>query len=201
MTSIMLIDDHPLAVNGIGAWLTGTGKYKIAGTAGTLDKASKLIEDSSLMPEIVILDISLGIENGLDFIPRLKNICEKRKLPMPGILVCSMYEDPFLIKQAMESGADAYVPKSADSDEILKAIGEILNGNTYINEKYQITEPEHIWNNLTRRENEIVSLLKRNFSTAQISKNLFISIRTVENHLSNIYEKTGVNKKDELINL
>jgi len=201
MTSILLIDDHPLAVNGIGAWLTGTGNFKIAGTAGTLEKACKLMEDSLELPEIVILDISLGIEDGLDFIPRLKNICGKRNLPMPGILVCSMYEDPFLIKQAMESGADAYVPKSADSDEILKAIGEILKGNTYINEKYQITEPEHFWHNLTRRENEIVSLLKRNFSTAQISKNLFISIRTVENHLSNIYEKTGVNKKDELIKL
>jgi len=197
MISIALIDDHPLALNGIGAWLTGTGRFTIAGTAGTLEEAEELMNRLPALPQIIILDISLGAQDGLDFIPALKDICAKRILQTPGILVCSMYEDPFLIKQAIESGANAYVPKSADSQEILKAIDSILNNKTYINPKYQIKTPIQ---NLTKRENEIVYLLKRNFSTKQIAKHLFISIRTVENHLANIYVKTGINSKDDLKN-
>jgi len=198
MISIALIDDHPLAINGIGAWLTGTGRFTIAGKAGTLEEAEELMNRLTALPRIIILDISLGEQDGLDFIPVLKEICAKRNLSIPGILVCSMYEDPFLIKQTIESGANAYVPKSADSHEILKAIDSIMEGNTYINPKYQITMNEQL--NLTRRESEIVYLLKRNFNTKQIAKRLFISIRTVENHLANIYEKTGINSKDELKN-
>ena len=201
MISIALIDDHPLAVNGIGAWLIGTGRFTIAGTAGTLAEAEKLMNLLEALPQIVILDISLGEEDGLELIPSLRDIYEKRNVPLPGILVCSMYEDPFLIKQAIDSGVKAYVPKSADSSEILKAIDALLEGNTYINPKYKITAPKQPWTILTRRENEIVSLLKRNFSTKQIAKRLFISIRTVENHLANIYEKTGFGSKDDLKNL
>jgi len=198
MTSIVLIDDHPLAINGIGAWLTGTGRFIIAGTAGCLEQARELMEQLVHLPQIIILDISLGAQDGLEFIPALKEICVKRKFPVPRILVCSMYEDQFLIKLAMESGADAYVPKSADSREILRAIDAILQGGSYVNEKYQISKPDHAWSTLTRRESEIVYLVKRNYSAKQIAKNLFISIRTVENHLSNIYVKTGVSSKDDL---
>ena len=201
MISIALIDDHPLAINGIGAWLTGTGRFTIAGTAGTITEAKELMNRLPALPDIIILDISLGEEDGLKFIPVLKDICAKRNAALPGILVCSMYEDPFLVQQALDSQVRAYVPKTADSREILKAIDAILEGGVYINEKYLITMPNQAWSNFTRRESEIVSLVKRNFSTKQISKRLSISLRTVENHLASIYAKTGAKSRDELIGL
>ena len=68
----MLIDDHPLAINGIGAWLCGTGRFTICGTAENLAQAVSLIEGMNVLPEIIFLDISLGEEDGLDFIPILK---------------------------------------------------------------------------------------------------------------------------------
>jgi NarL family two-component system response regulator LiaR len=201
MISIVLIDDHPLAINGIGAWLKGTGKYKIAGTAGTLAEAGALMKKIKPLPAVVILDISLGEEDGLDFIPALREICAKRKAALPGILVCSMYEDAFLIQRAMDMGARAYVPKSADLSEITTAIDALLAGSVYVNPKYQLQKQKQNAQVFTRRENEIVALIKQSLSAREIAKRLKINLRTVENHLAHIYVKTGTVSREELYNL
>jgi len=207
MIKIALIDDHPLAISGIGEWLKSTGKFEIAGTAGTLAEADALMKKLDPLPAVIILDISLGTEDGLEFIPALKEICAKRKADLPGILVCSMYEDSFLIQRAMDLGARAYVPKSAQSDEILTAIDALLCGNTYISEKNkpqaqnQKTQIQHVLNNLTHREKEIISLIKQHASTKDIAMRLKINLRTVENHLVHIYTKTGVSTHEELIKM
>ena len=201
MIRIALIDDHPLAINGIGAWLKSTGRFEIAGTAGTLKEAGALMKKIDPLPAVVILDISLGTEDGLEFIPALKEICAKRKTALPGILVCSMYEDTFLIQRAMELGARAYVPKSAESSEILSAIDALLAGNTYINKKFKPQKQKQNLQVLTRRENEIVALIKQSLSAKEIAKRLKISLRTVENHLVHIYTKTGSSSREELFNL
>jgi NarL family two-component system response regulator LiaR len=202
MIPIVLIDDHPLAINGIGAWLEGTGRFIVAGVAKTLAEASALMEQLESPPKIIILDIALGPEDGLSFIPMLKEICEKKNATMPDIMVCSMYEDPFLVQRAMDSGARAYVPKSAEPGEILKAIDALLEGGVYVNPKYQVWKEQrknHFA--LTRRENEIVSFIKQNMSNKQIAKRLRINVRTVENHLSHIYLKTGATWREDLLNL
>ena len=197
----MLIDDHPMAINGIGAWLKSTGRFEIAGTAGTLKEAGALMKKLDPMPAVVILDISLGEEDGLDFIPALKEFCAEREAALPGILICSMYEDAFLIQRAIDLGARAYVPKSAGSNEILTAIDALLAGETYINQKFKPQKQKQNLQVLTRRENEIVSLIKQSLSAKEIAKRLKISLRTVENHLVHIYTKTGYSSREELFNL
>jgi len=207
MILIMLIDDHPLVINGIGAWLTGTGRFNICATAGNITKAVSLIEGMNELPKIIILDISLGEEDGFDFIPKLKEICKNKKTNgssetlLPNILVCSMYEDPFLIQQAFDMGAKAFISKSANSSEIIAAIDALLEGGTYINPKHKLDNMNQVWSLLSRRENEIVALVKRNLHNRQIAKRLCISLRTVENHISRIYFKTGTKSREELINL
>jgi NarL family two-component system response regulator LiaR len=201
MITIALIDDHPLAINGIGAWLKGTGKFEIAGAAGTLADAAALMERLDPLPAIVILDISLGAEDGLECIPMLKALCVKRKAALPGLLIWSMYEDPFLIQRAVDLGARAYVPKSADASEILSAVDALLAGDVYINQKYKLQKHKQNVQALTRRENEIVSLVKQSFSAKKIAKRLKISLRTVENHLTHIYTKTDTKSREELFNL
>ena len=211
MTPIMLIDDHPLAINGIGTWLSGTGRFNICGTAENIPEAVSLIESMDILPEIIILDVSLGEEDGLDFIPKLKEICKKKNaaldandtltMLMPHILICSMYDDPFLIQQAFNMGAKAFISKSAKSSEIIAAIDALLEGGTYINPRYTLDDLIQTWSVLSRRENEIVALTKRNLNNRQIAKRLSINIRTVENHITRIYIKTGTKSREELINL
>jgi DNA-binding NarL/FixJ family response regulator len=112
-----------------------------------------------------------------------------------------MHEDPFLIKRVMLTGADAYVSKSAAMDEITTAIDAVLSGNTYVNPKYNIKAIKDIWSKLTSRESEIVSLVKRSMTNQQIAEQMGISVRTVENHLVHIYEKTKVESRSQLIEL
>jgi NarL family two-component system response regulator LiaR len=198
MIPVVLIDDHPLAVNGIGAWLTASGRFSIAGTAGTLGEAQVLLESLDPLPPVLILDIALGTEDGLAVIPALKEIARERKVPLPGIVVCSMYEDPFLIRTAMDAEAGAYIAKSADIQEIITAIDAVLTGETYINPAYQMPVEKWASSGLSGREREIVALIKRSLSNKQIARRLKISIRTVENHLSHIYVKTNTYSRDEL---
>jgi NarL family two-component system response regulator LiaR len=197
----MLIDDHPLAVNGIGAWLTASGRFAIAGTAGTVGEAQALLESLDPLPQVLILDIALGTENGLAVIPAVKETAKKRKAPLPGIVVCSMYEDPFLIQTAMDAGAGAYIAKSADIREIVTAIDAVLAGGTYINPAYEMPVRKWASSGLSGREREIVALIKRALSNKQIAKNLDISVRTVENHLAHIYVKTNIWSRAELTEL
>jgi len=207
MIPIMLIDDHPLAINGIGAWLIGTGRFTICATAGNITEAVSLIEGMNELPEIIILDISLGEEDGLEFIPKLEELCKNKNANgssdalIPNILVCSMYEDPFLIQQAFDMGAKAFISKSAKSSEVITAIDALLEGGTYINPNYKLDNLNQAWSLLSRRENEIVALVKRNLNNRQIAKRLCLSIRTVENHITRIYFKTDTKSREELINL
>ena len=215
MIRIVLIDDHPLAVKGIGAWLEGsvnsngsacdeslsdTGPFHITGSAGNLADARSLMEQCDPLPDVIILDLSLGNEDGLDFIPLLSEICAKREAPLPGILLLSMHEDPFLIQRAFDAGVKGYVSKSANSGEIIAAINAILAGKTYLAEKYKVQDSGP-WARLTPRENEIVSLLRRSMDNHQIAKHLGLSIRTVENHLARIYAKTAVSSRRELMDM
>jgi len=106
-----------------------------------------------------------------------------------------------LIQHAMDSGAKAYVPKSAESGEILTAIDALLEGGSYINPRYRVKTPKHSWSLLTGRENEIVACIKQNMNNRQIAKRLNISVRTVENYISHVYNKTGAASREELMEL
>jgi DNA-binding NarL/FixJ family response regulator len=202
MISVLLIDDHQMVTSAMSSWLSADGRFSISGTAATLEQARSLMEQLDPLPQIIILDVSLGKEDGLALIPEIKLLCEKRKAPFPGILVWSMHEDHFLIQRAMDLGAAAYVAKSAKSEEFLAAIEAILNGVPHINTEYQRRkEQQQDSFRLTSRENEIAALVKQSLSASQIAKRLGISIRTVEKHLERIYIKTETSSWEELHNL
>jgi NarL family two-component system response regulator LiaR len=201
MTQVVLIDDHPLAINGIGAWLGATGRFGIAGTAGSVAEARVLLEGLESPPPLFILDIALGKENGLEIIPVLKETAQKRKAPLPGIVVCSMYDDIFVIQNAFNAGADAFVSKTADIKEIIIAIDTVLAGEKYLNDKYKMLIQQWAASGLTARERDIAALVKQSLSNDQIAQRMGVSIRTVENHLSHIYIKTNTHSRSELAKL
>jgi len=178
------------------------------GTAVSLSQANNMMKKLDFLPDIVILDVSMGNENkagvhedGLTFIPVLRSICKKRNLPMPDVLVCSMYDDPFFVQRAMDLGAKAFVSKSAVGGEMMSAIDAVLAGGTYTSVKKETQEQSKIFLALTKRENEIVSLVKQSLSNEQIAKMFGVNCRTVEKHLESIYEKTGVDSRKELFDL
>jgi len=200
MTEVLLVDDHPLTNYGVASFLEETGRFCVVGQANSLDEAKRFIEETENPPSLILLDIMLGEENGLDFLSFLKSHCRKTHTGIPPVLVCSVHEDPFRIQTALKLGASGYISKSGSKTELLDAIDTVLRGGVFISSEYSVKLSKSLgtYEQFTKRELEILNLIKQNKSNQEIAKALYISIRTVENHISNIYFKTGCVNRQEL---
>jgi len=209
---VMLIDDHPMVNSGLASILEETGRFSVIAQVNSLSAAKKFIEDNAVQkadlsesnfPSLIILDILLGEENGLDFLPFLKNLCRAKKIQKPYVLVCSVLEEPFRIQTALKMGASGYMPKTGSNQEFLEAIDSVLRGETYISEEHsaKVMKSYSLYEKFTKRELEIINLIKNNKSNRQIADELGLNIRTIENHVSNIYFKTGTENRKDLLKL
>ena len=201
--TVMIIDDHPMLNYGLASCLEGTDRYKVCGNAVSLLEARQFIENSKKLPSFVILDIMLGEENGLDFLPFLENFCKAKQLPLPPVLICSVLEDPFRIRTAIKMGAWGYISKTSSKTELLEAIDTIIKGRRYISGGHAdvLEDSPGVHSKFTKRELDVLTQIKKNKTNQQIADLLEISLRTVENHISNIYFKTGAVSRLELLNL
>ena len=202
---VLLIDDHPMLNAGIVSILEQTGIFTVCGQAQTLKQAMSILEKSEKLPSLIILDLLLGEENGLDFFPMLEKFCQYKKLcdvqtVKPPVLVCSALGDSFKFQTALKRGASGFLSKTGGKAELLKAIDTILCGKIYVSGELNIklNENSHIYARFTKREIDVINLLKANKTNKQIADSLFINLRTVENYISKIYFKTGFSSRDEV---
>jgi NarL family two-component system response regulator LiaR len=196
---IVIIEDHPVMREGLASWFTGTGRWEVAGTAATLAGAKELM--TLVEADVALLDIQLEDGWGLDIIPwLLQTKYAGKKAGLPVMAVYSSFEDYTHVSAAMSMGARAYVSKRRSERELEQALLKALDGETFIDETAQIqfATVSNIFNLLSRREAEILSLVKDELSNQQIADRLGISKRTVENTLSWIYDKTGIRSRLEL---
>ena len=210
---VLLIDDHPMLNAGIVSILEQTGIFTVTGQAQSLKEAVSFLEKadalpSASMPSLIILDLLLGEDNGLDFLPLLEKFCRDKKvqgisIPKPPVLVCSALEDSFKIQTALKLGAAGFLSKTGGKAELLKAIDTILCGKTYISSDVDIKlkESSDIYAKFTKREIEVIHLLRTNKTNKQIAEALSINLRTVENYISKIYFKTGFSSREEILKL
>ncbi|MCL2264595.1 MAG: response regulator transcription factor [Treponema sp.] len=205
---VLLIDDHPMMNAGIVSILEQTGLFTVCAQALSLKEAMSIIEESAAMPSIIILDILLGEDNGLDFLPMLEKYCHNKKIEgkpvkKPPVLVCSALGDSFKIQTAFKLGAAGFLSKTGGKAELLKALDTILSGKVYISDEVNIKlkQSSSVYAKFSKRELAVIDLLKANKSNKQISNTLNINIRTVENYISKIYFKTGFSTREDLQNL
>lgn len=207
MIKIMLIEDHPLTRKGFCTFLEDTGDFSVISQAGTLEEAKGIVWEfnqllsTDSVPDVIILDILLNGENGLDFFPFLKQSCEERKRAIPKVLVCSMYEEPSRIRTALDLGAAGYVPKSAREAEFLRAVNIVASGETYLSPELsrRLDNLSALRGKFTKREQDVLFLIKQNYTNQHIAKTLGVNIRTVENNISHMYLKTGCATREELL--
>jgi NarL family two-component system response regulator LiaR len=207
MQTVLLIDDHVMVRRGLEARLIATGRFRIAGEAASLPEARNLLTSAELPPDLIILDLELGDDNGLELIGALKKqYGASGKVPcgtIPAILVYSVFEDPFRIQSALHLGARGYVSKSAGEDELLAAVDAVLAGRIWLDPQLELKSKivPDIYALFTKREREILALVQKRYDNATIAKKLALKIRTVENYLSRIYAKTGAATRNELFTL
>jgi len=232
MKSIVIIEDHPLMQKGLVSFFTETKRWKVLGTASSVDSAKELL--TKVTPDVLLLDIQLkagkdangkadsmdaaGMDAdswGLDIIPWLEERLKKQSstsLPsasmsdiskppvLPLFAIYSAFDDYAHVSVALSLGVKAYVTKRRSEQELEAALLSALSGNVYIDEaaKIKLNNVTNVISLLTKREAEMLNLVKRGFSNKQIANDLGISIRTVENILSCVYDKTNIHSRLEL---
>lgn len=200
---LFLVDDHRMVIDMWASMLAVDPKFEIVGTS--LDAEKALEEIKIKLPNVVLLDITLPGISGIELAKSLRE-----KVPTAKLLGVSMHTNIILIKQMLMSGANGYVSKTSSFDEMKSAILAVNEGQRYIcrDVKDYITnqvisehqaDPAYRINQLTKRELEIVNMIKDGHSSREISEKLFISKRTVEVHRYNIFKKLDVNNITSLI--
>jgi DNA-binding NarL/FixJ family response regulator len=198
MRTILLVDDHVMIRRGLAARLSAEGRFCIAAEAASLSEARGLLATLNRAPDLVILDIALGDENGLELIGAV----QERGGGTSAVLVYSVFEDLFRIQSAMHLGARGYVSKAAGEAELLAAVDAVMAGRIWLDPKLKLknTAAPDIYSLFTRREREILSLVQNHYDNPKIAKTLSLQLRTIENYLSRIYDKTGTTSRNDLIN-
>ena len=195
---ILLIDDHPILNSGTASVLESTGLFTVCGQAETLAQAMDAIESREEPPSIILLDLMLGEENGLDFLPMLKKHCAERKKPAPPVLVCSGVKDPFKVRAALDAGAAGFLSKAGGKAELLKAIDAALRGKVHVSDELneKLIDKSDIYGKLTKNEMLVIDMIKAGKTNREIAEAMFISPNTVANYTNKIYLKARVPNRE-----
>lgn len=199
MKQLILLDDHTMILNGISSFIeNSTEDWNIIAKLNSYENLETFLKTfSSSEPVVAVVDIELSkaseSKTGFDAI---------RLLSQSGInsVVYSMYSTPSYLMQATEFGAKGYVSKSADDSELLEAINTVAKGESYIQKDLaeKMIQRTNVMLCLTKREREIAVCIKNHMDNQQIAEKFQISVRTVENHLSRLYDKLGTKNRHNL---
>jgi two-component system, NarL family, response regulator NreC len=192
---IVLADDHAMVRAGLTSVVQADPRCAVVGEAGTLSQLRSLI--ATEQPDLVVLDITLGRENGLDALPDLLGAARP-----PRVVVLTMHDDPVFARTALGRGAHGYLLKESAADELIRAIETVMAGGTYLHPELGArmarARPSPA-DRLTERERDVLRLLARGHTNAEIAGELFVSLRTVEAHRSGLRTRLGAGSRAELV--
>jgi two-component system response regulator NreC len=198
---IMLVDDHGVLRAGLRALLSSEKDMQVVGEAGNVTEALRLAGE--LAPDVVLMDISLPDDSGIEATLKIK-----MRHPKTSILILTIHEDESLLRAAIQSGASGYILKRAVASELVNAIRSVYAGDMYIHpamtrslvgESASLSAVGESTPTLTARELDVLRLIAQGFTNRQIADKLTLSIRTVESHRANLMEKLDLHSRVELV--
>ncbi|HZC30281.1 MAG TPA: response regulator transcription factor [Gaiellaceae bacterium] len=197
---VVLADDHAVVRAGLRLLLEREPGVVVLAEAATAQAAVDYATE--LRPDIVLMDVTMPGESGIDAIPRLFAAAPGTK-----VVVLSMHDDPMYVHGAFAAGASGYVLKDAADTELVAAIRDVAGGETYVNPtlgarliaaetKEQAAADA---DPLSKREHEVLRLLALGHTNQEIAEQLFISVRTAETHRAHIMRKLVLASRAELV--
>lgn len=193
---VLIVDDHPVFRDGIRSLLESLSNMAVAGEAANGPDAVRIAAE--LSPDVVLMDIALPDMNGIDATRALLAAC-----PTARVLMLTMYEEPDSVFSALRAGARGYMLKDARPDEIVRAIEAVAQGDAIFGPK--IAErladyfsagtrphPPAVFPELTSRETEVLDLIARGTTNQQMAAHFGVSLKTIQNHVSNVLSKLHV---------
>ncbi len=215
---LILIDDHQLFREGVKRILDMEPNFEVVAEGDDGDEAIKLVEEND--PDVVLMDINMPGTNGVE---ATRNLIET--FPETKVLILSIHDDESYVTHVLKTGASGYLLKEMDADALIEAVKVVGRGGAYIHPKVthnlineyrrlasgdeggedaaeigfkevEYRKPLHI---LTRRECEVLQLMTDGYSNRMIGETLYISEKTVKNHVSNILQKMNVNDRTQAV--
>ena len=213
-TSIIIIDDHQLFREGVKRILDFESSFDVVAEGDDGSEAMDLVEEHK--PDVVIMDINMPNMNGVEATKVLV-----QRYPDTKVIILSIHDDENYVQHALKTGAQGYLLKEMDADALIDAVRVVAEGGSYLHPKVthnlvkeyrrlaaeegadrdslhavEIRRPLHL---LTRRECEVLQLLADGKSNRAIGETLYISEKTVKNHVSNILQKMNVNDRTQAV--
>lgn len=212
MTKIVIVDDHQLFREGVKRILDFEDSFNVVAEGDDGQDVIRLYNE--YQPDVVLMDINMPQKNGVEATSELLE-----KYPEAKVIILSIHDDESYVSHALKSGALGYMLKEMDADEIVEAIKIVAAGGSYLHPKVtknlvaeyrrlterenkgsfhqtEIRRPFHL---LTKRECEVLQLLTDGQSNRAIGETLFISEKTVKNHVSSILQKMNVNDRTQAV--
>ena len=203
-TRILIADDHAMLREGMRNLLEQEKDFELVGEAADGEEAVRLAQE--IKPEVIIMDIVMPRLNGLEATKKIKQM-----LPATAILILSAYSDIHYIIGLLEAGACGYLLKSSPGKDVVKAIRAVRAGESVLDPEVtrklvqrvsslsKSQDERDTSGQLTTRELEILKWASRGLSNKEMSEKLFISLRTVKAHMTNIFNKLGCSSRTDAI--
>ena len=200
--SVFIIDDHPLFSRGLSQLIETKKDFNVIGIANNRTQALEFI--SSKIPDLVILDLNLGKEDGLEVLKEILYINSKIK-----VLVLSMHDERFYAERAIKAGAKGYIMKEEAEAKVLDAISSVAEGKIYLseNEQKRLKDKSDASNtedalssisSLSDRQLQIFTLIGKGIGTLEMANKLNVSIKTIDTHKENMKTKLHCKSSAEL---
>lgn len=197
--SVVICDDHALIRDSVAKLVAQVEGLEVTGLAGDARELHELFAQGA--PDVLILDIGLGRDDGLEVAADVR-----RDHPDVAVLMLSMHDGDSYLRRALELQVAGYVHKSSPTRELVQALEAVRDGSTYVDSALtrraldvMSGRREDGATSLTAREREILILLSRGRRAPEIADELFLSSKTIKNHLTNVYAKLGVDSGTQAV--
>jgi len=196
---LVIADDHEIFRKGLRIILNELDEVKVVGEAQNGHELFEILKHQDA--ELVLMDIRMPVMDGIE---ATKKIVEK--YPHIKVIALTMFEEISYFNQMIEAGADGFLLKKTNKDELQRAITQVMQGDNYFSEEFisnvnrtQRPASRLASIELTEREQEVLELICKGMSNAEISKYLGVSARTVDGHRAHLLEKTGAKNSPHLV--
>lgn len=202
---VLIVDDHEIVRSGMQLMLEDDDQIELIGEAEKGEDAVRLAVE--LLPDVVIMDITLPDINGIEATRRIKE-----QAPDVAVLAMTIHEEPEYFFEMLKAGASGYVPKRVASEELFKAIQVVAAGHVFLEPvvaKNLVTDYLELaqsggdekarYDGLTPREREVLTLIARDHTNQAIANKLGISVKTVERHRENMMRKLELHSRTALV--
>ncbi|MBL1228848.1 response regulator transcription factor [Enterococcus sp. BWB1-3] len=202
--NIIIADDHAVVRSGLRLLLESDPEIQVVGDAADGTETFLLLDQHPV--DIVLMDVRMPPgENGLQTTQRISE-----RFPKIKVVILSMHDEEEYLRKALEYGAWGYILKSSSDEALLAALRKVMTGEHVIDPIFNIADPqkwlsepakeqEQLYERLSKREREVLPLVSLGYSNKEIAERLFISVKTVEVHKSNLMKKLKVETFSELL--